>query len=96
MFLCLSDGKQPTASWEHKTKLTRSQELQIAYGNEKLDTILSQLNALENSRQLKSITQSGFHPLARIITERLDNIQMNQIIASEKRLKKSVKRTQQK
>ena len=28
-----------------KKKLTRSQKPQIAYGNEKLDTILSQVNA---------------------------------------------------
>ena len=59
-------------------KLTRSQKLQIAYGNEKLDTILSQVNAPENSRQQIANTQSGFQPLASIITERLDSIQINE------------------
>ena len=61
-----------------KKKLTRSQKLQIAYGNEKLDTILSQVNAPENSRQQIANTQSGFQPLASIITERFDSIQINE------------------
>ena len=59
-------------------KLTRSQKLQIAYGNEKLDTILSQVNALENSQQPLANTQSGFQLLTSIITERLDSIQINE------------------
>ena len=63
---------------ENLKKLTRSQKLQIAYGNEKLDTILSQVNAPENSRQQIANTQSGFQPLASIITERLDIIQVNE------------------
>ena len=61
-----------------KKKLTRSQKLQIAYRNEKLDTILSQVNAPENSRQQIANTQSGFQPLASIITERLESIQINE------------------
>ena len=61
-----------------KIKLTRSQKLQIAYGNEKLDTILSQVNAPENSRQLIANTQSGFQPLASIKTEKFDSIQINE------------------
>ena len=61
-----------------KQKLTRSQKLQIAYGNEKQDTILSQFNAPEISQQPIANTQSGFQPLASIITERLDNIQINE------------------
>ena len=59
-------------------KLTRSKKLDIAYRNKKLDTILSQVNAPENSRQPIANTQSGFKPLASIITERLDNIQINE------------------
>ena len=41
---------------------------------------MSQVNALENSRQPIANIQSGFQPLARIITERLDNysIQINE------------------
>ena len=62
---------------ENLNKLTRSQKLQIAYGNEKLNTILSQVNAPQNSRQQIANTQSGFQPLASIITERLDSIQIN-------------------
>ena len=77
MFLCLSDWKQPTASWKLK-KLTSRQKLRIAYGNEKLDTILSQVNAQKNSRQPIANTQSGFQPLASIITERLDSIQIDE------------------
>ena len=60
-----------------KKIITRSQKLQIVYGNEKLDTILSQANAPENSRQSITNSQSGLHPLANIITERLDNIRIN-------------------
>ena len=80
MFLYLSDGKEPTASWELKKLVTRSQELKIAFGDEKLDIILSQVNAPENSRQPIANTQSGFQSLASIITERLDNIQINESI----------------
>ena len=78
MFLCLYDGKQPTASWELNKKLTRSQKLQIGYGSEKLDTILSQVNAPENYLQPIANTQCCFQPLTSITTERLDNIQINE------------------
>ena len=61
-----------------KKKLTRSQKLQVAYGNEKLVTILSQANAPENSRQPIANTQSGLQLLASIITQRLNNIQINE------------------
>ena len=96
MFLCLSDGKQPTTSWE-LLKNCKSQKLQIVYGNEKLDTILSQVNAPENSQQSIANTQSGFQPFASIITERLDNIQIyesNNYLREE--IKKECKRTLQK
>ena len=39
---------------------------------------MSQPNASENSRQTIANTQSGFQPLACIVTERLDNIQINE------------------
>ena len=42
----------------------RSQKFQIAYVNEKLDTILSQVNAPEISLQSIANTQSGFKLLA--------------------------------
>ena len=63
---------------ENLKKLTRSQKLQIAYWNEKLDTILSQVNAPENSRQPINNAHIDFQPLACIITERLDNIKINE------------------
>ena len=66
---------------ENLNKLTRSQKLQIAYGNEKLDTILSQVNAPENSEKQIANTQNCFQPLACIITERLDNIQIDESIS---------------
>ena len=73
MFLCLNDGKQKTASWELKNKLTRNQKLQIAYGNEKLDTMLSQVNASQNSWQMIDNILNDFQPFASTITERFDN-----------------------
>ena len=42
----------------------RNQKLKIAYVNEKLDTILSQVNGPEISRQSIANTQSGFKLLA--------------------------------
>ena len=76
MLLCLSDAKLPTASSELK-KSTRSQKGQIFNANEKLDTVLSQVNPSENSQQLIANTHSGFQPLARILTEKFDNIQID-------------------
>ena len=74
IFLLLSDANQSTVNSEFN-KLTRSQKLQIAYGNEKLDTILSQVNTSEILRLAIGNTQNDIMPLASIITERLDNIQ---------------------
>ena len=62
-------------------KLKKNQKLQIDYGNEKLGTILNQVNAPENSLQQIANTQSGFQPLASIITERLDNLQIDESIS---------------
>ena len=55
-------------------KITRSQKLQIANGNEKLDTILSQVNAVENSLQTIGNIFNNFQLLTNIITERFNNI----------------------
>ena len=60
VYLCLSDANQPTVSSEHKKILTGSQKLQIANGNEKLDTKLSQVNASQNSRQTIENTHNGY------------------------------------
>ena len=40
--------------------------------------MLSQVNASQNSRQTIANTQIGFQPLASIINERLDSIQINE------------------
>ena len=55
-------------------KLTRSQKLQIVYGNEKLNTMVSQVNASQISQQPIANSHSGFQPLANIITEKHDII----------------------
>ena len=58
---------------ENLQKLTRSQKLQIAYGNEKLDAILSQVNASQNSRQMIDNIHNDFQPFACIMNEKFDN-----------------------
>ena len=73
MFLCLSDLNQPTASSQLKIKTYRKSDSQFSIENEKLDIMLSQHNAPQNSLQTKGDTHNGFQPLASIITERLDN-----------------------
>ena len=96
MYLCLTDENKATSSSELK-KLTGSQKLQIANGNEKLDTMLSQVNAPENSWQQIANAHRGFQLLTSIITERFDNtLKINPTIISEKRVKKSVKKRQHK
>ena len=40
--------------------------------------MLSQVNVSQNSLQTLNNTHSGFQPLARIITERFDNIQIDE------------------
>ena len=68
------------------SKTTSNQKLQIVNGNEKLDTILSQVKASQISRQKIGNTHNGFRSLASIILERLDNIHINdQAIISGKR-----------
>ena len=85
MLLYLSDSNQPTASSELK-KLTGSQKLQIANENEKLDTMLNQVDESQNSRQTIGNTHNDLQPFACIMTERLDNINknINLTIISEK------------
>ena len=59
-------------------KLSRSQIFKNAYRNKKLDTILNQFKALENSQQSNCNIHNGFQSLASIIIEMLDNIQKYQ------------------
>ena len=69
----------------------------IAIGNEKLDTMLSQVNASQNSRQMIDNIHNDFQPFVCIVTERFDNSwKINLTIISGKRVKKSVKKIQQK
>ena len=92
----LSNTNQPTANSELK-KLTGSQKLQIAYGNDKLKTILSQVNASQNSRQTIGNNHNGFQPLVSIKAESFDNTLKVQFkYYSEKRVKKRVKKRQHK
>ena len=78
-------------------KIIGSQKLQIAYENEKFDTMLSQVNASQSSRQKISKIHNDFQPFACIMTERFDDTQnINLTIISEKRVKKSVKKRQHK
>ena len=48
--------------------------IQIANGNEKLYTMLSQANASQNSRQMIGNTHNGFQHFACIMTEKLDTL----------------------
>ena len=45
----------------------------IAIGNEKLDTMLSQVNASQNSRQMIDNIHNDFQPFVCIMIERFDN-----------------------
>ena len=72
MLLCLSDANQSTASSELK-KAYRKSDIQIANLNEKQDTILSSVNASQNSRQPICKTRNDFHILASIKTDKFDN-----------------------
>ena len=53
-------------------------EIQIYNGNEKLDNMLSQVNASQNSRLKISNTYSGLQSFVSILTERFDNTQKDQ------------------
>ena len=68
--MCLSDGSSQQLV-QNFIRFTRSYKLQIDYGNEELDTILSQVNTSQNLQQTIGNTYSGFHSLSWIITERL-------------------------
>ena len=48
--------------------------IQIADGNDKLYTMLSQVNASQNSRQKIGNTHNCFQPFAYIMTEKLDTL----------------------
>ena len=68
MLLFLSDANQQTVSSELKKKTYRKSDIQVANGNEKLYTMLSQVNASQNSRQTISNTHNCFQPFACIMT----------------------------
>ena len=95
--MCLNDANQPTASLELLKKLSGSQEPQIAYWIEKLDIMLSQENASQNSRQMIDNISNDLQPFACIMTKRFDNTQkINLAIISGKRIKKNVEKRQHK
>ena len=75
MLFNLSSTKQPKTSFELLKILQEARNFKISDKNEKLNTILSEVNASQNSRHMTRNTHSSFHTLAIIITEKLDNIQ---------------------
>ena len=90
--MCLNDANQPIASLELK-KLSGSQKPQIDYWIEKLDTMLSQVNASQNSRQMIDNIYNDLQPFACIMTKRFDSTQkINLAIISGKRIKRMSRR----
>ena len=73
ILLCFDDANQQTVNSELKKACMKS-GIQIANGNEKLYTMLSQVNASQNSRQMISNTLNSFQPFACIMTEKLDTL----------------------
>ena len=71
MLLFFSDANQQTVNSELKKAYMKS-GIQIANGNEKLYTMLSQVKASQNSRQMIGNTQNGFRSFVCIMTEKLD------------------------
>ena len=71
MLLCFGDANHQTVNSELKKAYMKS-GIQNPYGNEKLYTMLSQINASQNSRQMIGNTNKGFQPFACIMTEKLD------------------------
>ena len=59
MLLCLGDANQQTVSSEFKKAYMKS-GIQIVNENEKLYTMLSQVNTSQNSRQMIGNTYNGF------------------------------------
>ena len=73
MLLCFGDANNQTVSIELKKAYMKS-SIQIANGNEKLYTMLSQVNASQNSRQMIDNTHNGYQPFVCIMTEKLDTL----------------------
>ena len=92
MLLSLSDANHPTDSSE--LKIYSKSDILIVSGNEKLDTMLSQVGASQNSRLTIGNTHNGIQYLASIITERFDNtLKKKQIkLLSQRREQKRVPR----
>ena len=61
LYSCLSDANQPIASSELNKNYMKS-DIQIINGNEILNTMLSQVNASQNSRQIIGNTSNVFQP----------------------------------
>ena len=59
MLMCLDDANQQTVSSEFKKAYMKS-GIQIVNENEKLYTMLSQVNTSQNSRQMIGNTYNGF------------------------------------
>ena len=74
MLLYFGDANHQTVNSELKKAYMKS-GIQIANGNEKLYTMLCQVKASQNSRQMMiSNTHNDFQPFACIMTEKLDTL----------------------
>ena len=73
IFLCFVDANQQTVNLGLNKAYMKS-GIQIANGGEKLYTMLIQVNASQNSRQMIDNTHNGFQPFACIMTEKLDTL----------------------
>ena len=72
--LFLSDANQQIVSSELKKIDNRKSYIQIANRNKKLCTMLNQVNASQNSRQMIGNTHNDFQPFACIMTEKGDTL----------------------
>ena len=94
--MCLNDANQPTANSELFKAFRKTENANCLLKLDK-NTMLSQFNASQNSRQMIDNINNDFQPFAFIMTERFDNTQkINLTIISGMRVKKSVEKRQHK
>ena len=99
VYLCLSDANQPTASSEHNKNTYRKSKTADCLLKWDKDTMLSQVNASQNSRQMIDNIHNDFQSFACIMTERFDNTtkgQSNYYLREESKKEGREKTTQNK
>ena len=72
IYLCLNNANQPTACSENKKTFRKSKAADCLLKWDK-DTMLRQVNASQNPRQMIDNIHNDFQPFAWIMTERFDN-----------------------